>query len=404
MTDTATRRSWVWLLVPMSTALLCAEFWNRNYTRRIDFHIYYEALQFGDHNSLYNYLFPYFPLGFTYPPFAAVVMRPLSQLDRLVAEKLWLVTAAVLSAAFLCLIIPLLDWKPTWRRLGIPLTVAASLWFVPITLTVSIGQINAFIAVAIAIDVVLLHRHSRWTGLGIGFAAAMKLTPGILIPFLILAGRRREAALSAGSFVAFSAVGALVRPHDSWRFWTTELWATDRVGPYDSTMNNSIRRAVTWTGASDRVQFVLWALLAVCFVGLGLRRALAAHRNGNTLIAVTLMMLASYVVSPITWAHHLYFVIPAVLAWLMTTPRWVAAVTALPFLWAVIDPIQIGLGELAPIPRMIVLVILLVFLPTSKRYAIPGEPTDAPVGAVPRDDQFADVELRPGQPASATMG
>jgi len=371
---TPSRRSWAWLLVPASVALLCAEFWNRNYTRRIDFHIYYEALQYGDHNSLYNYLFPYFPLGFTYPPFAAVVMRPLSQLDRLVAEKTWIILAATLSAAFLYLIVPLLDWRPSWRRHGIPVAIAASLWFVPITLTVSIGQINAFIALAVAIDTVLLHRRSRWTGIGIGFATAMKLTPGILIPFLILAGRRREAAVSAGSFAAFSALGAIVRPNDSWRFWTKELWATDRVGAYDSTMNNSIRRAVTWTGAPDRVQFVIWAALAVCLVGFGLRRALTAHRNGNTLIAITLMMLASYVVSPITWAHHLYFVIPAILAWLMTTPRWVAIVTAIPFLWALIDPIQIGLGELAPIPRMIVLVVLLVFLPTSKRYPIPGEP------------------------------
>ncbi len=362
---------WAWALVPLSTALVLAGYWTRTYRQRIDFNIYYEAVRFGRTHSIYDYYNAEFPkLGFTYPPFAALVIRPLTLLDQPIAEHLWLILGLALSAVFLCIIVPRLDWPPSWRPIGVPLSIAAGMWTIPVTLTASIGQINAIIAVAIAVDAVLLKRRARWTGLGIGFAAAMKLTPGILIPFLILAGRRREAAIATGSFGAFTLLGVIVHPQDSWRFWSKELWATDRVGPFGSALNNSVRRIVTFTHFSDRVQMMMWLALVLVIVAIGTRRALAAYRHGQIMMAITLMMLVSYIVSPITWAHHLYFLIPAAIAWLITAPRLIAIITAVPLAWPLIDPMRSAMGP----PRLISMVLLLLLLPTGRRHPEPNDP------------------------------
>jgi len=391
-------RNWAWILVPLSTALVLAAYWDRTYRQRIDFNIYFEAVRFGNHHSIYDYYNGEFPLlGFTYPPFAAIVIRPLSLLDQSVAEHLWLVLGLALSALFLCIVIPRLDWPPRWRAIGVPLSVAAGMWTIPVTLTASIGQINAIIAVAIAVDAVLLKRNSRWTGLGIGFAAAMKLTPGILIPFLLLAGRRREAAIATGSFGVFTLLGAVVHPQDSWRFWTKELWATDRVGPFGSALNNSIRRVVTFTHFSDRIQMLMWLALVVIVIAIGTKRALDAYRVGNVMMAVTLMMLVSYLVSPITWAHHLYFLIPAAIAWLITAPRLIAIITAVPLAWPLVDPMRSAMGP----PRLISLLLLLVLLPTGRRYRDPDEQPDEQPDQAP--DHENRVESSDASVADATL-
>jgi len=57
---------------------------------------------------------------------------------------------------------------------------------------------------------------------------------------------------------------------------------------------------------------VLWALLAAGVAVLGLWRAVRVYRRGDDLTAVTLVGLTACLVSPISWVHHLYWVVPAV--------------------------------------------------------------------------------------------
>src|SRR5690606_20963241 len=57
---------------------------------------------------------------------------------------------------------------------------------------------------------------------------------------------------------------------------------------------------------------LLWLSFAALFLALGLSRAVAAHKEGDELAAFTLVGLTAAVVSPISWTHHLVFVLPAI--------------------------------------------------------------------------------------------
>src|SRR6478735_8711672 len=72
-----------------------------------------------------------------------------------------------------------------WRT---TLWVAAIVvWCEPVWTTLRYGQINLLIAVAVLWD--LTRREgSRWAGLGIGLATAVKLTPGLFVVLLLAAG------------------------------------------------------------------------------------------------------------------------------------------------------------------------------------------------------------------------
>ena len=96
------------------------------------------------------------------------------------------------------------------------------------------------------------------------------------------------------------------------RYWGTTLWETGRVGELDQISNQSVMGALARfasPGAPDRV---LWAGAVVVVTAVGMLRAVRAHRQGDLLVAVTLAGLVSCLVSPVSWTHHLYWLVPAV--------------------------------------------------------------------------------------------
>ena len=76
--------------------------------------------------------------------------------------------------------------------------------------------------------------------MGVGLATALKLFPGIFIVYLLATRRWRAAAVASATAAAATLLAAAIAPGDSWRFWTHELWATDRVGRTDYTGNQSL--------------------------------------------------------------------------------------------------------------------------------------------------------------------
>jgi hypothetical protein len=65
-------------------------------------------------------------------------------------------------------------------------------------------------------------------------------------------------------------------------------------------------------------------------VAVGLSRASTAHAEGDELAAFTLVGLTANVISPISWTHHLVFVLPAIVILLDTTLRRRRASRGLP--------------------------------------------------------------------------
>ena len=60
-----------------------------------------------------------------------------------------------------------------------------------------------------------------------GIAAGIKLTPLIFVPYLLVTRKWREAAGCVGGFLATVAVGFIVLPHDSSKWWLHGMVISD---------------------------------------------------------------------------------------------------------------------------------------------------------------------------------
>jgi alpha-1,2-mannosyltransferase len=284
-----------------------------------DLKIYMRAMDWwAAGNPLYDYVQPDRVQGelyFTYPPLSALLLRPFGALP--------LGATIAIFTVFTVAAIALTTWwliKPVAERRDLPLWYAAGL-AIPLALlvepsreTISFGQINMVLVVLILADLLFaVPRNSRWAGVGIGLATALKLFPGIFIVYLIVTRRWRAAAVSAATAAGATLLAAAIFPGDSWRFWTVELWSTERVGRLDYTGNQSLQGMIARLVAPDQPPKVIWLLVAVVVAAFGLWRAARAAREGDNVAALTLTGLVGALISPITWPHHVYWFIPALI-------------------------------------------------------------------------------------------
>ena len=265
-----------------------------------------------DGQPLYDFTYGRSPYGFTYPPFAALLVVPMGLLPYpVVAAGHVLLNAVVLAGLSRWLLTPLArrhGWPLPWAwLLALPLLFVVE----PVRETIGFGQVNLFLLALVLADVAALRRGARWAGLGIGLAAAVKLTPGLFVVWLLFTRRWRAAGVAVGTAGAATLLAFAVVPGTSWRFWTETLWQTERVGRLDKTSNQSLLGGLArLTDPADPPRLV-WALLAVAVLALVLRRAVRAARAGDDLAGVALTGLAACLVSPISWSHHFVWLVPA---------------------------------------------------------------------------------------------
>ncbi|MFI7026990.1 glycosyltransferase family 87 protein [Micromonospora sp. NPDC049900] len=296
-----------------------------------DLKIYMAAMDWwAAGNPLYDYAQPDRVQGelfFTYPPFAALLLLPFSLL------KLG-VTVAIFTGLTVLGVVVTTKWllDPVIRRHHLPyaFTLAVGALLVlgveSTRETITFGQINMLLVVLILADLLFaVPRGSRWAGVGIGLATALKLFPGIFIVYLLATRRWRAAVVASATAAGATLLAAAVAPGDSWRFWTHELWATDRVGRTDYTGNQSLFGLLSRLTAPEEPSRLIWLPLVAAVIGYGLWRAVRATQAGDALSALTLTGLVAALISPITWTHHIYWFVPAVIilidATLRTDPR-----------------------------------------------------------------------------------
>jgi len=284
-----------------------------------DLKIYVSAMRWwADGHALYDYVQPDRVQGelfFTYPPFAALLLWPFAFIPvELTIAIFTLGTSAAVCLTTYWLVAPLAQrygW-PRWYAVGlaIPLVFLVE----PIRETISFGQLNMLLIVLLLVDLLYaVPRKKAWAGVGVGLATAIKLVPGIFLVYLLVTRRWRAAAVAAGTAAGAILLAAAVAPRDSWQYWTESLWSTQRVGRTDYTGNQSIQGMLARLVVPDQPPRLLWLVLVVVVAGFGLWRASRAAAAGNELAGVTLAGLVGALVSPITWPHHMYWFIPAVI-------------------------------------------------------------------------------------------
>jgi hypothetical protein len=381
-----------------------------------DLKIYHGAVVWwAGGGELYQYIAPNITLGFTYPPFAALVMLPMAGLSTMTAGWMNLVVSLIaLTVVLAALLVPIADrhgWS-RWFTVAVALPVAAAIE--PSRETLGYGQVNLLLFALIIGDLVALRWQARrgsrvsgnaagipgqltvaarngsavitnriapgvaasddppssdvperddaalpaqaeessvegaianlynillrvvdrlrstwdswrvsplgrlwfsgaWAGVGIGLATAVKLTPALFIVYLMVTKQWRAAMTACGTALGVTVFGFLLAGRESAIYFTSVMWQTGRVGQPDMTPNQSLAGLLARLYDSAETPGLLWLASALLMLAVGLSRASNAHREGDELAAFTLVGLTANVVSPISWTHHLVFVIPAVI-------------------------------------------------------------------------------------------
>ncbi|WP_281892795.1 glycosyltransferase family 87 protein [Phytohabitans aurantiacus] len=304
-------------VVGLAAAVAWFLHWYGNRHDYFDLRIYMKAMRWwADGNPLYDYAQPDRVQGelyFTYPPFAALLLRPFVEISLGTTFAIFTIGSAVAVAVTTWWLV-----SPVAERRGLPRWYAAGLAipFVfaiePTRETIAFGQINMLLIVLILGDLLIaVPRNSRWAGVGIGLATALKLFPGIFIVYLLVTRRWRAAITASAAAAVATLLAAAVAPRDSWRFWTHELWATDRVGRTDYTGNQSLLGLLSRLTAPEDPSRLLWLALVALALGYGMWRAARAVRAGDEVAGLALTGLVAALISPITWPHHVYWFVPA---------------------------------------------------------------------------------------------
>ena len=265
-------------------------------------------------------------LGFTYPPFAAIVMSWLLLVPLFPAKVIWTICTFAVVIACCWLLVNTASRAPGARAARSPesqllWTSLAGLVFVfsyPFLHNLTVGQASLFVVGLALFD----HRlPRRWQGVLVGLAGAIKLTPLIFVPYYLLTRQWRQAATSTGVFLGASGLTFLFFPTASTSYWFDKLWQTGRVGRTDSTVNKSLLGFLSRLLPDGSVTTISWLVLAAAVAALAFWRAGTCLAAGDEVGAVLLVGSLSVAVSPISWPHHQLWLVLVACWWLLQRGR-----------------------------------------------------------------------------------
>ena len=247
------------------------------------------------------------PLPFTYPPFAALIAVPFGTLRADVGLAIWDVVSVILLVWIVHTTArPLLAGRP---RIALVLVTAVALSLTPVQDALGFGQVGIVLMAMCVYDCTAENTH--WPrGILIGAATAIKLLPAMFIPYLWFSGRRRAAVVASVTGALLTLATFIVLPHDSTTYWTSQVFDAGRIGNNayfsNQSLNGMLRRA--FGGPIP----ALWIVLSVLVVAFGLREAVLASRRGQELLGVGLVALVTVLASPVSWIHHLVWIVPVI--------------------------------------------------------------------------------------------
>jgi alpha-1,2-mannosyltransferase len=333
VTQGARRRTRDQVLAVAGLAVLVAAFLAVAAERHgfFDLKVYSGALRFWarEGGEIYDYIKPNSTYGFTYPPFAALTMLPMAYLPWPVTIALSVTATVVVSAVLLWWLVDPVARTAGWTRwcaFAVAFCLAAA--FEPMRETVNFGQVNMLLLFLVAADLLWLVADRpptarplpfgpglppRWralAGVGVGLATAVKLTPGIFIVYLLVTRRFRAAGVAVLTAAVATLFAGAVAVDASREFWTSALWNTDRVGSLAFISNQSLQGVVARLDPAEPSR-LLWLASVLAALTVWVWRSRRAVAAGDEVAGLALTGVVGCLVSPVTWVHHLVWLIPA---------------------------------------------------------------------------------------------
>lgn len=230
--------------------------------QHFDVYVYWYALNnWFSGNSLYDwYALPDYKMyPFTYPPFGAWSLSPLTWFDYETAARLMIMAIALQTALIVALIGRSLGWS--WGSAFAIAPWAAILvqqCLEPFTQSVGFAQVNTAMMALVMIDVAA---PDSWKGRGVasGLAAAIKLTPAIAILIFLLRRQWRSAITMVATSITVTLLSWIISPSESARFFFDAMWDPQRAGDAYYTSNQNLKGFVA-RALPENTWSIAWAI------------------------------------------------------------------------------------------------------------------------------------------------
>ena len=314
--------------------------------QHFDVYVYWYALNnWFSGNSLYDwYALPDYKMyPFTYPPFGAWALSPLTWFDYETAARLMIMAIALQTAVIVALVGRSLGWS--WGSAFAIAPWAAILvqqCLEPFTQSVGFAQVNTAMMALVMIDVAA---PPSWKGRGVasGLAAAIKLTPAIAVLIFLLRRQWRSAITMVATSLTVTLLSWVISPGESARFFFDAMWDPQRAGDAYYTSNQNLKGFVA-RALPENAWSIAWAiavalaLVAAVWLCLCIQAAATSvvtphvisddaapdavatapapvlPENLATLLTAAVIMTLGLLVSPITWSHHWVWGLASVVA------------------------------------------------------------------------------------------
>ncbi|MFI5925199.1 glycosyltransferase 87 family protein [Micromonospora sp. NPDC051543] len=292
----------VWAVFVVVATVSCVLVSTRD-DRLSDLHIYYGALsELHAGRPLYEYRAANGG-PFTYPPFAALVLGPITLVGEGVLQGIWLVATCAAVVAVAGMVGVALSADRSRRPLVVAVAATVLMLSAPVQSNLRFGQVSIFVVLLALLDGMGVVP-PRLRGVLVGVAAAIKLTPLLFVVYFLATGRYRDAGRAVATFVACAGLAALVLPGESWIYWTEAVRQTSRIGNLASLGNQSVHGMLLRVGVDEATLPVLWAALVAVICGVALLRARQLAARARPGHAAVLVGCATVAASPVSWTHH----------------------------------------------------------------------------------------------------
>lgn len=324
--------------------------WALHATKVIDYPGYYLSahMTFIDGANPYGFdafdqyasLFDRWMPPYVYPPPSILAFWPLTFFSIKNAFVVFTLISHLCLLGSMWLIIMRLTPLPRpipMRTVFFCLSIAYILSFDGVRGTLNLGQINLIVLFLICLFLVALQeKGSAWRiAAPLSLAILLKTYPVFLLILLLIRRRFKAAALTVAYLGAVVAVAALVIPGYVWASWFREvmpaasntkymLWLFSHT-PMDFTWNQSIagflKRLLGDTAwghsplSLPGLAAPLATVLEIAVIGATSFFAFRSYRERNPAEWVTddiaAFLLMMYLVSPVSWDHHMVYILPS---------------------------------------------------------------------------------------------
>ena len=250
---------------------------------------------------------------FYYPPTFAPLILPFGWLAETTAVWTW---TAILLASFAAGVVLL----PVTRTVRWWIVVLAGLSW-PFVYAVKLGQVGPILFLLFAVGWRWLE-HPVKAGVAVGLGTAIKLQPGVLLVWAVLARRWMTAAVGVAVLAVLALVATVLAGTSA---WSDFIQLIGQLSDPITTAHNVAPGAIAYQlGATAGVASVIqWVSVVVTLVVV-----VAAARWATAEASYLVAVVASQLISPILWDHYAMLLLLPV-AYLCASGRW----------WALLIPL-----------------------------------------------------------------